>query len=324
MQNFQDLITEEMLQVDDFISSHLTSKEGVIEAVSKYLISSGGKRMRPALLVLCAKLLGYNEVSHIKLAGAVELIHAATLLHDDVVDNSSMRRFKPSAHVVWGNRTSILVGDFLFALSFKMMVEASCTSAMNRLSDASSVMVEGEVYQMVRMKEKSMPTIDEYYKIITAKTAELFSASCEIGAIIASNNPEIRAIFRDFGLKLGIIFQISDDALDYFGTGSDIGKNIGDDFMEGKVTLPVILAHDASTSDEKKLIEELLFTEQYDMSRFDQMLAILNKYSVKDKISVIKDQLISDATSLISVVNMDDKYRNALLSALHHAAYRII
>ncbi|MBP7190313.1 MAG: polyprenyl synthetase family protein [Rickettsiaceae bacterium] len=323
MQKFYDLVKAEMLLVDDFISNHIKSKQELIEIVSKYLMDSGGKRMRSALLLLCSKALNYSGDADVKLAAAIELVHAATLLHDDVVDNSAMRRFKPSAHMVWGNRTSILVGDFLFALSFRMMVDAGSSKAMQRLSKASAVMVEGEVYQMTKMKQKSMPTISEYYNIITAKTAELFSASCEIGAIISSGNDDVIAAFREFGLKLGIIFQISDDFLDYFGSDLEIGKNVGDDFIEGKVTLPIIIAYTDSSEEDKKLIEELILTKNGDISRFPEIVVLLNKYNIQEKVSNIKNELVSEAESFLRKVPIGNNYFEAMISVLNYAARRV-
>lgn len=312
MYNFYNIIENEMKDVNNIILSSIHSSQELVEVVSKYLINSGGKRIRPILTILCSKLCGYEGRCHIDLAASVEFTHAATLLHDDVVDNSSMRRFKPSANIVWGNKTSILVGDFLFAKSFEMMVKSGSIKALSRLSSASSIIAEGEINQLVSLNEKRMISESQYYEIINAKTAELFSAACEIGAIIAEKDSAICKSFNQIGVKLGTIFQIADDSCDYFSNNQSIGKNIGDDFMEGKITLPVILAYNDSTPQEKAFWEEALFSEEKTSAQFEMALSILEKYDIKTRISDINKAHVEELLLLIEAINGQKIYKDAL------------
>lgn len=312
MYNFYNIIESEMKDVNDIILSSIHSSQELVEVVSKYLINSGGKRIRPILTILCSKLCSYNGSSHIDLAASVEFTHAATLLHDDVVDSSRMRRFKPSANVVWGNKTSILVGDFLFAKSFEMMVKSGSIKALARLSSASSIIAEGEINQLVSLSQKRMISKAEYYKIINAKTAELFSAACEVGAIIAEKDQDICQKFNKIGSCFGMIFQIADDSLDYFSDNQSIGKNIGDDFMEGKITLPVILAYQASSTEEKAFWDEALFSEEKTSDQFEIALSILKKYDIKSMVTDINKAHVTQLLSLIESIHGDIVYKDAL------------
>lgn len=312
MSNFYNIIESEMKAVNSIILSSIKSRQDLVEVVSKYLVDSGGKRIRPVLTILCSKLCGYEGTSHIDLAASVEFTHAATLLHDDVVDNSSMRRFKPSANVVWGNKTSILVGDFLFAKSFEMMVKSGSIKALSRLSSASSIIAEGEINQLVSLNQKRIITQSEYYTIIRAKTSELFSAACEVGAIIAEKNDKICTVFHEIGVIIGTIFQIVDDSLDYFSDKNSIGKNIGDDFMEGKVTLPIILAYEYSSANEKEFFENIFFENKKGDVEFKQALSILEKYDIKNRICSINQKYSTKLHNLIDAVEGENLYKNAL------------
>lgn len=307
--------------MNETILSRLKSDEELVETVSKYLINSGGKRIRPSLTILCSKLFGHNDENTVKLAASVEFIHAGTLLHDDVVDNSTKRRFKDTANVIWGNQTSILVGDFLFSQSFKLMVSSGSMLALQILADALAIIVEGEVRQLVRLSEKRMVSVAEYDQIINAKTARLFGAACEVGAIIADQNEETSRLLRQFGVKLGFIFQIADDLLDYFGT-SDIGKNIGDDFAEGKITLPVILAYDNGTDEEKAFWSEALFGEHKDAEQFQKAVGLLEKYKVTETLTDYMNKLIAEGEAYLRGVEGDAVYKDHLASLLNYAATR--
>ncbi len=213
----------------------------MIPEVANHLISSGGKRLRPMLTLAMAQLAGYQADGHVKLAAAVEFMHTATLLHDDVVDESDMRRGRMAARMVWGNEASVLVGAFLLGQAFKMMVEVGSLRALEILASAAATIAEGEVMQLAAAKSTST-TEDAYVAVIRAKTAELFAAACEVGPAIAARPRAEQTACRSFGMNLGITFQLVDDALDYGGKAAKLGKNIGDDFREGKVTLPVVLA----------------------------------------------------------------------------------
>jgi octaprenyl-diphosphate synthase len=222
----------------------------MIPEVANHLITSGGKRLRPMLTVAMAALTGYAGDGHVKLAAAVEFMHTATLLHDDVVDESEMRRGRLAARMLWGNEASVLVGDFLLGQAFKMMVEVGSLRALAILSSAAAVIAEGEVMQLAAAKNTAT-TEDEYLAVIRAKTAELFAAACEVGPTISARPKDEQAACRSFGMNLGIAFQLVDDALDYGGKAAKLGKNVGDDFREGKITLPVVLSFRRGSESER-------------------------------------------------------------------------
>jgi octaprenyl-diphosphate synthase len=236
-----ELVSSDMERVNATIVARTGSQVTMIPEVANHLISSGGKRLRPMLTLAMAQLAGYHGDGHVKLAAAVEFMHTATLLHDDVVDESEMRRGKLAARMLWGNEASVLVGDFLLGQAFRMMVEVASLKTLDILSAAAAVIAEGGVMQLAAAKNTAT-TEDEYVAVIRAKTAELFAAACEVGAAIANRPKAEQAACRSFGMNLGIAFQLVDDALDYGGTAAKLGKNVGDDFREGKVTLPVVLA----------------------------------------------------------------------------------
>ncbi len=235
------LASADMAGVDLLITARMESPVPVIPALADHLIAAGGKRLRPLLTVAAARLAGARDDECLKLAAAVEFVHTATLLHDDVVDGSKLRRGKVAAHLIWGGSSSVLVGDFLFARAFELMVEAGSLRALHILAKASSVIAEGEVLQLTRAHDLNL---DEktYLEIIGAKTAELFAAAAEAGAVSANAPEREIAALRQFGFNLGIAFQLVDDALDYGGATETLGKNAGDDFREGKATLPLLLA----------------------------------------------------------------------------------
>ena len=235
------LIQDDLACVNQIIIQRMHSSVPLIPQLASHLIASGGKRLRPVLALACTRLCGYEGERHRKLSAAVEFIHTATLLHDDVVDASDLRRGQPSANAMFGNQPSILVGDFLFSRAFQLMVEDGSIEVLRILSTASAVITEGEVLQLTA-KNDCTTSEQAYLDIVRSKTAELFAAACRIGAVIAARPPAEEEALRAFGLNLGIAFQIIDDVLDYDAEQAKLGKRIGDDFREGKVTLPVILA----------------------------------------------------------------------------------
>lgn len=240
LQPIQDLARNDMVLVNEYILDMLQSDVGLIPELAQYILSAGGKRLRPMLTIAAAKLCGYNGDKHINLACSVEFIHTATLLHDDVVDNSALRRGMATANNLWDNKSSILVGDFLFSRAFQLMVKTESLEVLSILSDASAVIAEGEVAQMAAIGKTSLSR-DEYFAIIGSKTAKLIEAACEVAGVIANNKDQQKHLL-DFGYNLGMAFQIIDDILDYSSDSSKMGKNPGDDLREGKITLPVILA----------------------------------------------------------------------------------
>jgi octaprenyl-diphosphate synthase len=245
------LVASDMAATDRLIHDRLGSAVPLIPDLARHLVDSGGKRLRPLLTLAAARLNGYRGSAHTRLAAAVEFIHTATLLHDDVVDVSALRRGKIAANVVWGNKSSVLVGDYLFSRAFQLMVEAGDVDVLNVLANASAVIAEGEVLQL-RSANNLATTRDDYLRIIMAKTAALFAAAGESGAMIAAGSEDFTTAMRIFGHHLGIAFQLIDDALDYSGRQGQLGKSIGDDFREAKVTLPVIVAFERADDPAKE------------------------------------------------------------------------
>jgi len=245
------LARADMAGVDALIRDRMTSSVPVIPALAEHLIGSSGKRLRPLLTIAAARLAGAKDDACLKLAAAVEFIHTATLLHDDVVDSSELRRGRVAAHLIWGAPSSVLVGDFLFARAFELMVETGSLKALEILARASRVIAEGEVLQLTRAHDLGL-TQDVYLEIIKAKTAELFAAAAEAGAVSAGASPEHCAALRAYGQDVGVAFQLVDDALDYSGASEGLGKNPGDDFREGKATLPLLLAMERTGAAERE------------------------------------------------------------------------
>ncbi len=237
----QGLIADDMHAVNEVILRRLRSDVALINQIGAYIVNSGGKRLRPMIVLLSARASGYRGTHHIDLAAIIEFIHTATLLHDDVIDDSTMRRNQETVIAVWGNEASVLVGDFLYSRSFEMMVDVDSMRVMEILSHATNRIAEGEVLQLLNCNNPDT-TEEQYMEVIDRKTATLFQAGAQLGAVLAGASPEQERAMADYGLKLGIAFQLVDDALDYNSSNEDIGKNIGDDLSEGKPTLPLIHA----------------------------------------------------------------------------------
>lgn len=251
------LVAPEMNRVNAVILDRMQSEIPLIPELAGHLIAGGGKRMRPMLTLACARMLDYPGNRHHKLAAAVEFIHTATLLHDDVVDGSDMRRGKTAANLIFGNPAAVLVGDFLFSRSFELMVEDGSLKVLKILSNASAVIAEGEVNQLTAQRQIATSE-GKYLDIIGAKTAALFAAACRIAAVVAESGEAHEMALDAYGRNLGIAFQLVDDAIDYVSDGATMGKDSGDDFRDGKVTLPVILAHSRGTPDEQKFWHEAM------------------------------------------------------------------
>lgn len=251
------LTASDMQQVNQHLSQQLNSEVILINQIGHYIINNGGKRLRPVIMMLLARALNYSGNQHINLAAVVEMIHTATLLHDDVVDESDRRRGEKTSHEIWGNAASVLVGDFLYSKSFKMMVVANSMDVMAVMSKATNTISEGEVQQLLSIGDQSLSE-DAYYQIIANKTAKLFEAACELMAIITDSSSEQRQRLAEYGQLLGTAFQIADDMLDYTADDDTLGKNMGDDFSEGKLTLPLIFILKQGSAAEKQAIKEAL------------------------------------------------------------------
>jgi octaprenyl-diphosphate synthase len=257
LQEIRELVREEMLSVNSLITTHLHPDIELINQLSHYLINNGGKRVRPLLVLLSAKAFAYTGIHHVRLAAIIEFIHTATLLHDDVVDESLLRRGHETANAIWGNPSSVLVGDYLFSKAFQMMIEVNSLRVMAILANASNTIAAGEVRQLLNCKNPDT-TEDDYYQVITDKTAKLFSAATELGALISQQSEKMIQACADYGLYLGIAFQLTDDILDYTGDPDKMGKNIGDDLAEGKPTLPLIYALKKTSPEIRRDIRQII------------------------------------------------------------------
>lgn len=269
----------EMDAVNALILSRADSRVEMVPELARYLIEAGGKRLRPMLTVAASSLFGHASGHHVNFAAAVEFMHNATLLHDDVVDESEMRRGRQAARMIWGNQASVLVGDFLLGQAFLMMVETGNLEALGVLSRAAAIIAEGEVFQLAKARDlKTTP--DEYAQVIRAKTATLFEAATEVGAMAGGASAAERAAMQRYGLELGMAFQLVDDVLDYGGASGELGKNTGDDLREGKMTLPIILALADSSDTEAALIGANLGRPDVGSETFVEILSILNRHDV--------------------------------------------
>lgn len=275
------LLVEDLAAVDALIHQHMDSPVGVIPNLAAHLIDAGGKRIRPLITLAAARLLGGGGDGPRKLAAAVEFIHSATLLHDDVVDVSDMRRGKAAANVLWGNSSSVLVGDFLFARSFNLMVETGDIKVLDILARAASVIAEGEVMQLAAANDADT-TRERYMAIIAAKTAALFAAAAKAGAVAAGRPGAEADALEAFGRELGLAFQLVDDALDYGGLSAAMGKNAGDDFKEGKVTLPVVFAREAGDESERTFWRRVMGGERSD-DDFHRAAALIRRHDAINK-----------------------------------------
>lgn len=271
------LVRDDMTRVNEMILSRTGSEVAMIPEVAQHLISSGGKRLRPMLTLATAQLSNAQGAGHIRLAAAVEFMHTATLLHDDVVDESDLRRGKPSARKVWGNEASVLVGDFLLGQAFRMMVEVGSLPCLDVLATAAAVIAEGEVMQLAAAKNTAT-TEDDYLAVIRSKTAVLFAAAAEVGPLLAETDEAKRRACRSYGMNLGVAFQLIDDALDYGGSGAKLGKNVGDDFREGKITLPVVLAFRRGSDEERGFWKQALEQGQNSDAELARAVELLKKH----------------------------------------------
>jgi octaprenyl-diphosphate synthase len=309
-----DLVTPDMDRVNAAILTRTGSEVTMIPEVANHLINSGGKRLRPMLTLAMAVLTGYAGDGHVKLAAAVEFMHTATLLHDDVVDQSDMRRGKLAARMLWGNEASVLVGDFLLGQAFKMMVEVGSLRALEILSSAAAIIAEGEVMQL-SAANNTATTEDEYLAVIRAKTAELFAAACEVGPVIASRPKAEQAACRSFGMNLGIAFQLVDDALDYGGKAAKLGKNVGDDFREGKITLPVVLAFRRGSDSERVFWQRTLERGEMTDADLDHAIGLMTKHrAIEDTVSRARHYgaIAKDALALFPAAPMKQALEDAV------------
>jgi octaprenyl-diphosphate synthase len=316
-----DLVAEDMGAVNRLILDKAVSDVELIPTLAHHLIDSGGKRMRPMLTIAAAKLCGYGGDGHVPLAAAVEFMHTATLLHDDVVDESDYRRGKSAARMLWGNQASVLVGDFLLGQAFRMMVEVGSLPALKILSNAAAVIAEGEVMQLAAAKNTAT-TEDEYLAIINAKTAALFSAAAEVGGAIADRPADEQAALKSYGKTLGIAFQLVDDALDYSGDSARLGKSVGDDFREGKITLPVILSFRRGTDDERAFWRRTLTEGEIREGDLDHAMGLMRRHKAIEATLERARYYGSIAQDALAIFR-DSQPKRALLGAVAFCVGRV-
>ena len=303
------LIADDMRGMDAVVEQRLSSDVALIGQISRYIVAAGGKRLRPALLLLMCGALGYKGEQRFNLAAVVEFIHTATLLHDDVVDESTLRRGRETANEAFGNPASVLVGDFLYSRAFQMMVDAGDMRIMRTLAEATNVIAEGEVQQLMNMHDASLSE-EDYVRVIRSKTAKLFEACARIAALLAGSTPAVEAACADYGQALGTAFQVIDDVLDYDGEVSEMGKNLGDDLREGKVTLPLIIAMQRGTEQERETLR--LAIETGGTEKMVEIVAIVQRTGALDATracAAAEAQRAMDALSSLP----DSHYRSALL-----------
>lgn len=309
----QALVAKDMEDVNEFIRERMSSEVPMIPELASHLINSGGKRLRPMLTIAASRICGYTGTDHIKLAASVEFLHTATLLHDDVVDESDLRRGKKTARMLWGNQASVLVGDFLLGRAFRLMVETKSLRALEIIANAASVIAEGEVMQLAAAKDTST-TEDAYMRVIQAKTAALFAAAAEIGAVIAARPANEAAALESYGRNLGIAFQLVDDALDYGGrqaTAATLGKNVGDDFREGKITLPVVLAFRRGDSTERAFWQRVLQDGDQREGDLEHATVLMTRHATIDA-TIARAQHYGEIAKDALAIFPDTPYRQAL------------
>jgi octaprenyl-diphosphate synthase len=305
---FLSSVEQDFLSVDDLIRANLNSDVPMVEEIAAYLIEAGGKRLRPLLVLLCAKACGYSGQEHIKLAAVIEFLHTAMLLHDDVVDESDLRRGRKTVNAAWGNPPSVLVGDFLHSRAFEMMVEIGNMRVMEILSRATNVIAEGEVQQLYSVRNPAT-TEAEYMEIISRKTAMLFQAAAHSGAVLAGADTRTQEALRDYGLNLGIAFQLVDDQLDYQGNSKELGKNVGDDLAEGKVTLPLIAAMRNGQDSEKLFIENAI--RKGGVENLPKMITLVESTGALDYTADKANQARCDAIKCLDRVQ-DSEFKQSM------------
>lgn len=314
----RELVAHELELVDQTIVDRLSSDVVLINQLSSYIINSGGKRLRPLLALLSAQACGYQGNAHIQTAAIVEFIHTATLLHDDVVDASDLRRGKETANAIWGNEASVLVGDFLYSRAFQMMVEVNQMRVLGILAETTNTIAEGEVMQLLNCNEPDT-TEEQYINVIQSKTAKLFEAATRLGAVLAEQDEEIELALAAYGMHLGTAFQLIDDALDYSSSSNDIGKNIGDDLAEGKPTLPLIHAMRNGSAADKDLISDAI--RNGGLENIEQVTQIIES---THSIAYTRELARGEADNAINSLQClkETSYKKALIELAHFAVER--
>lgn len=311
IEKVQNFLASDIQALEDLmLSCFVGGVEDSIQNVASHLLIKGkGKMIRPLICMLTSQMLGFRGDAHIRLSASIELIHLATLLHDDVIDESCVRRSLPTAHSIWGNKISILSGDFFFSQAFKLMVSAGSLSSLDVLAETASKIVEGEVKQMINLQNKAFIAQEDYFQVIEYKTAKLFSAACKVAALISGE--QYVDILAEFGRLYGIIYQIQDDMADYFSNNT--GKQKGKDFLEGKITLPLIILQDEVDESEKVVIEKI-FEDERTEKDLDEVLKLMKKYKISDMVRIKVKQLATQAKNLLNQIIVNNQAKDLLES----------
>jgi len=304
----QQIVSDDFVTLNQNVVKQLHSEVPLIENIGQYLIDAGGKRIRPLLALLCARAFGYQGNQHINLATVIEFLHTATLLHDDVVDMSEMRRGQPTANMQWGNPSSVLVGDFIYSRAFQLLVDIADMQIMEVMATTTNKISEGEVLQLVNQHNVAATELD-YMNVIHNKTAILFAAACSSAAILAKTDEATQAKLHSFGLEVGMAFQLIDDVLDYNGDSEELGKNVGDDLAEGKPTLPLIYVVQNGNPDQKQLITSAI--EQGGLDHLDEIITVVRDSGALEYTRKKAEERIAIATDCLSVVP-DSAYKEGL------------
>jgi len=320
IQKTLEFISDDLKRVEEEFRLNLKSEVQLISTVGEYVLLSGGKRIRPILLLLAARLSGYSGDHHILLASVVEFIHTATLLHDDVVDSAELRRGQESSNTIWGNEASVLIGDFLYSKSFSMAVKCDSIKILKTLSDATTDMAQGMVFELVKTSDIDT-TEEDYIRVIIDKTAVLIAAACQVGGILAGLDENREMALREFGMNIGIAFQLMDDRMDYISNEEDFGKTIGTDLQEGKMTLPLIKALKECTGAEREYIAGLVEAEDITGKGLQEVLVIINRYGGIDYTLDRAKDYISRAKESIAIFE-DSRERSALLEIADYVIER--
>jgi len=313
-----DFLVSAMERVDEVIRARLSSKVALVDQIGRYIVEAGGKRVRPRLLLLFADALGHEGPAQHELAATVEFIHTATLLHDDVVDESSLRRGRATANALFGNAASVLVGDFLYSRAFQMMVSVNEMRVLDVVADATNVIAEGEVLQLMNMHDPDL-AVEDYLQVIRFKTAKLFEASARLGAILGKADAATEEACADFGRRLGTAFQLVDDLLDYEGRSEELGKNVGDDIREGKATLPILLAMARCSPEEREMLREAIRTGE--VERLNQIIDVVRRTGAIEATRDAAEEEIARARANLDVLPAG-RARDALLELCGRAVHR--
>lgn len=307
MAQYRDIVAPQFAKLNQELIDQLHSDVGLVESMGHYIVEGGGKRLRPVVSLLISSALGDNSPQAVRLAAVIELIHTATLLHDDVIDISSMRRGRDTANAIWGNSSTVLVGDFIYSRAFQMMVSLDSMPIMSVLSDTTNRIAEGEVMQLINAGNADL-TVDDYLEVIEAKTAILFEAAARCAGLLSGASAEQQDLLAQYGRQLGTAFQLVDDALDYDGNADDMGKNIGDDLAEGKTTLPLIIAMQDASADDAAIVRQTITNKGGDI---EQIAKIVDSVQGSQRTREFAQQYVDRAMTALSFMG-DSVYKEAL------------